>query len=50
MVATNALDNLPAFLIAMPALGAQPGPLLWAVRLGVNVGPVFVVSGSLAGL
>ena len=50
VVAANALNNLPAFLIAMPALGAQPGPLLWAVLLGVNVGPVFVVSGSLAGL
>ena len=50
IVAANALNNLPAFLIAMPALGARPGPLLWAVLLGVNVGPVLLVSGSLAGL
>jgi arsenical pump membrane protein len=50
VVAANALNNLPAFLIAMPALGSQPGPLLWAVLLGVNMGPVFVVTGSLAGL
>ncbi|MEO8696270.1 MAG: ArsB/NhaD family transporter [Acidimicrobiales bacterium] len=50
VVAANAINNLPAFLIAMPALGPQPGPLLWAVLLGVNIGPAFVVSGSLAGL
>jgi arsenical pump membrane protein len=50
IVAANALNNLPAFLIAMPALGPQSGPLRWAVLLGVNVGPVLLVSGSLAGL
>lgn len=50
IVAANAVNNLPAFLIAMPAMGPQPGPLLWAVLLGVNLGPVLVVTGSLAGL
>lgn len=46
----NAINNLPALLVGMPALGADPGGRLWALLLGVNIGPVLVVSGSLAGL
>jgi arsenical pump membrane protein len=50
VLGANAVNNLPAVLVALPALGAHPGPRLWAVLLGVNVGPVLVVTGSLAGL
>lgn len=46
----NALNNLPALLVSLPALGTTPGPRLWALLLGVNLGPVLVVTGSLAGL
>jgi arsenical pump membrane protein len=50
VVAANTINNLPAFLVTMPALSSRPGNLLWAVLLGVNMGPVLVVTGSLAGL
>ena len=50
VVGANVLNNLPAMLIALPALGPVPDPRLWAVLLGVNVGPVLVPAGSLAGL
>lgn len=50
VLGANALNNLPALLVALPALGAPPGPRLWAVLLGVNLGPVLAVTGSLAGL
>lgn len=50
VLGANALNNLPALLVALPALGAAPEPRLWAVLLGLNLGPVLVVSGSLAGL
>jgi arsenical pump membrane protein len=46
----NAVNNLPAVLMALPALGPDPGERLWPLLLGVNVGPVLVVTGSLAGL
>lgn len=46
----NAVNNVPALLVGLPALGADPGSRLWALLLGVNIGPVLVVSGSLAGL
>lgn len=46
----NAVNNLPALLVAMPALGPHPGARIWAVLLGVNIGPVLIISGSLAGL
>lgn len=50
IVGANAINNLPAALIGLPALGADPGDRLWAFLLGVNMGPALVVSGSIAGL
>jgi arsenical pump membrane protein len=50
VVGANAVNNLPALLVALPALGAQPLPRIWALLAGVNMGPIFVVTGSLAGL
>jgi len=50
VLGANALNNLPALLVALPALDGAPEPRLWAVLLGLNMGPVLVVSGSLAGL
>ena len=44
------MNNLPALLVALPNLGHHPTPATWAVLLGVNTGPVVVVSGSLASL
>jgi arsenical pump membrane protein len=46
----NVVNNLPALLVALPALGRRPGPSLWAALLGVNMGPVLVVTGTLASL
>ena len=49
VLAANATNNLPAFLVGLPVL--PPGPNgLWAWLLGVNIGPVLVVTGSLSGL
>ena len=49
-VGADAVNNLPAVLMALPALGPDPGERLWPLLLGVNLGPVLVVTGSLAGL
>lgn len=49
-VAANLANNLPALLVALPVLGDGPGPELWAVLVGVNMGPVVLVTGSLASL
>jgi arsenical pump membrane protein len=49
-LAANLFNNLPALLIALPALGSHPAPTLWAVLLGVNMGPVLLATGSLASL
>lgn len=49
-VAANVIDNLPALLIALPAVGHHVTPALWAVLAGVNLGPVVLVTGSLASL
>jgi arsenical pump membrane protein len=46
----NVMNNLPTLLVAFPALGHHAGPVVWSVLLGVNMGPVVVVSGSLASL
>lgn len=46
----NVLNNLPALLVTLPTLGHQASPRLWAVLLGVNMGPLLVVTGSLASL
>jgi arsenical pump membrane protein len=48
--AANTLNNLPALLVALPTLGETPGPPLWAVLAGVNMGPVVLATGSLASL
>jgi arsenical pump membrane protein len=50
VIGANAFNNLPALLVVMPTLAAVPRERLWAVLLGVNIGPMFVVMGSLAGL
>lgn len=44
----NVVNNLPALLVALPALGHRASWTLWAVLLGTNVGPLAVPSGSLA--
>ena len=49
-LAANLVNNLPALLVALPKLGHHAGPELWAVLLGVNMGPVLLVTGSLASL
>ena len=49
-VAANVINNLPALLIALPAVGHHVSPVLWAVLAGVNFGPVVLVTGSLATL
>lgn len=49
-VGANVVNNLPALLVALPATGHGATPSLWAVLLGVNMGPVVVVTGSLASL
>jgi arsenical pump membrane protein len=49
-VGASLVNNLPATLVGLHAIGPQPGNALWALLLGVNVGPLFVVTGSLAGL
>lgn len=46
----NVVNNLPALLVALPATGRGVTPALWAVLLGVNMGPVLVATGSLASL
>ncbi len=43
-------NNLPALLVALPALAHRTRAATWAVLLGVNVGPLAVPSGTLAGL
>jgi arsenical pump membrane protein len=49
-VAANVANNLPALLVTLPQLHHGDGPALWAVLLGVNMGPVVLVTGSLASL
>lgn len=49
-VAANAVNNLPALLLALPILGRHATPRLWGLLLGLNMGPVLVVTGSLASL
>jgi arsenical pump membrane protein len=44
----NLLNNLPAFLVALPHTSGSGQTL--ALLLGVNLGPTLLVTGSLAGL
>ena len=46
----NVANNLPALLVALPSLGHRQTPALWSVLVGVNMGPVLVVTASLASL
>jgi arsenical pump membrane protein len=48
-VGANAINNLPALLLATPALEAEPDRL-WPVLLGVNLGPTLWVTGALSTL
>jgi arsenical pump membrane protein len=48
--AANLFNNLPALLVALHAVGSHVTPTLWAVLIGVNMGPVLLVTGSLASL
>ena len=42
----NAVNNLPALLVALPRTGTG----IWALLLGVNIGPLVLVTGTLAAL
>lgn len=48
-LAANLINNLPALLVILPGLRGQRTEL-WAVLVGVNMGPVLVVTGTLASL
>ncbi|HET9732760.1 MAG TPA: SLC13 family permease [Acidimicrobiales bacterium] len=50
-LAANAMDNLPALLVAVPATTHVAGcSASWGALLGVNMGPSLVVTGTLASL
>lgn len=49
-LAANGANNLPALLVAVPALPTHVTPQLWAVLLGTNMGPVLLATGALATL
>ena len=49
MLAANAVNNLPAVLVALPVLDAHPDQV-WAVLLGANIGPTLWVTGALSTL
>ena len=46
----NVFNNLPTLLVALPYLGHRASGQMWAVLLGVNMGPVLLATGSLASL
>lgn len=48
-LAANLINNLPALLVILPGVGGRRAEL-WAVLVGVNMGPVLVVTGTLASL
>ena len=48
VVGSNVSNNLPAVLAGSAALEHQAS--VWALLIGVNVGPVLVISGALSGL
>lgn len=49
-LAANLANNLPALLVAAPALPAHGSCQLWSVLVGVNMGPVVLATGALATL
>ena len=46
---SNAVNNLPALLVTLPGLDRHRGRV-WAVLLGVNIGPTLWVTGALSTL
>lgn len=48
-LAANLINNLPALLVILPGVNGSRSEL-WAVLVGVNMGPVLVVTGTLASL
>lgn len=50
VLGADVANNLPAVLVAGPALSHHGSSVLWGLLLGVNVGPAFVLTGALAGL
>ena len=48
VVSANVLNNLPAVLVGLAHVSARSR--VWPLLLGVNLGPVLVLTGSLAGL
>jgi arsenical pump membrane protein len=48
VVASTALNNLPAVLVALPHV--THASAVWPLLLGVNLGPTLILTGSLAGL
>jgi arsenical pump membrane protein len=49
VVGANVMNNLPATVISLPALTDHPGQV-WALLLGVNLGPTLWVTGALSTL
>ncbi|MGH9300403.1 MAG: SLC13 family permease [Acidimicrobiales bacterium] len=49
-VAANVVNNLPALLVGLTGSSHHVTPGLWALLLGVNMGPSILVTGSLASL
>ena len=49
VLGANAINNLPALLVALPALGHHH-ERVWAVLLGTNLGPALWVTGALSTL
>lgn len=46
----NLINNLPALLVALPFVAAHHPDQLWALLVGVNMGPALLVTGTLAAL
>ena len=47
-ITANIINNLPALLVSLPIIGHHPTTAVWAVLIGVNMGPVILPTGSLA--
>ena len=48
-VGANVMNNLPATVVSLPSLEAHPARV-WALLLGVNLGPLLWVTGALSTL
>ncbi len=48
-VTANVINNLPAFLVALPFVTHRPDQL-WSLLLAVNMGPSLLITGTLASL